>query len=158
MAEKTPALTVVYNLPNFLAGLVSSRNYSRWLSRKASAHCRRDRKRLPHVISMHEFKRAIHQAVTDCRGLDWYTGEQLDWHMISTYNNAASKSGGSICKAKFGLLPTVDHVLTDAGRYEFVICAWRTNDSKSDLSLAEFTNLCRRVLALHGNRTANVDK
>lgn len=139
-----------YALPQFLDGRVTRQNYVRWLSRKAQAHTKRDRQRLSEAIALAHYKQQIHEAVARSDGVDWYTGEPLAWEKISTYNNAESKLSRSIYKASFALLPTVDHVLRSDGLYDFVICGWRTNDAKNDLSLYEFVALCRRVVDRHG--------
>ena len=47
-------------------------------------------------------------------------------------------------------LPVADHVGDGVGEPEFKICAWRLNDSKGQLSLPEFLELCRQVLEFHG--------
>jgi hypothetical protein len=138
-----------YELPEFLAGRVGRVAYIRWLQRKAAAHVKRDRKRVKHPISIAEYKAAINSAVHSSQGVDWYTGENLDWEKISTYDNAASQSGRSEYKASLALLPTVDHVLATDGTYNFVICSWRTNVSKNDLPLNEYLILCRKVIARH---------
>ena len=151
----------IYKLPEFLTGRVDRVKYIRWLGRKASAHVKRDRLRLNKKIALSAYKQEIHRAVHDSGGNDWYTGEALEWEKISTYDNEASKSDRSIYKARFGLLPTVDHVLSDDGTYTFAICAWRTNDAKNDLSLREFVLLCQKVVSLHrhliGDATAEID-
>lgn len=143
-----------YELPEFLNGRVSKENYVRWLHRKAVAHVKRDRLRLSDPITNTIYKQQIHAAVRESHGLDWYTGEPLAWEKISTYNNEQSKAHRSIYKAGFALLPTVDHVLRIDGAYDFVICGWRTNDAKNDLSLTEFLKLCRLVIAHHGGEAA----
>ncbi len=81
---------------------------------------------------------------------DWYTGEDLAWEKISSYDHNSSKKHRSAYKAELALLPTVDHILNEDGSFGFVICAWRTNDAKNDLSLSEFVQLCRRVIEIHG--------
>jgi hypothetical protein len=143
-----------YELPDFLVGRVTKENYVRWLHLKAMAHVKRDRLRRSEAITNTGYKRQIHAAVYASAGLDWYTGEPLDWEKISTYNNEASKAGRSIYKAAFALLPTVDHVIRVDGAYDFVICGWRTNDAKNDLSLNEFLKLCRLIIARHGGEAA----
>jgi len=90
---------------------------------------------------------AIHKAVADGGGLDEYTGESLDWELISTYNNEDSKRGRRAYKRKFAKLPTVDHVGDGTGPANFVVCGWRTNDCKNDLPREEFIEFCRAVLA-----------
>lgn len=135
-----------YSLPDFLEGEVTILAYRRWLSRKSIAHVRRDRKR-GNISALNEaYKIAIHKAVLDSRGYDDYTGEKLNWKLISTYKNDESKSGRRTYKAGFALLPTVDHVGDGLGAADFRICGWRTNDSKNDMTYTEFVELCRRVL------------
>lgn len=120
--------------------------YERWLRRKAIAHVRRDRKRSADAIVCEDYRLRIHAAVCDHGTHDFYTGEALDWSLVSTWNNDKAKAGRSVYKAGLALLPTVDHVARDGG-WDFVICAWRTNDAKNDLSHDEFIALCRRVVA-----------
>jgi hypothetical protein len=141
----------LFELPAFLDGVISPEAYVRWLQRKAAAHVRRDRKRWNNSASVSEYKRAIHNAVCVSGGKDAYTGEQLDWHLISTYDNDESKQGRREYKARFALLPTVDHVGDGTGPVDFKICAWRTNDAKGDLSLEEFVALCSKVLATNNS-------
>ena len=143
-----------FALPAFLRGQVSQEAYTRWLGRKAAAHVKRDRLRSTHEITGSHYRQQIHAAVCESGGIDFYTGETLAWDKLSTYCNAESKAGRSAYKAGFALLPTADHVLLDDGRYDFVICGWRTNDAKNDLCHAEFLNLCRQVIGHHENRTA----
>ena len=66
--------------------------------------------------------------------------DQINMRIYDTVNNGVYKAG-------FAMLPTVDHVARPDGRWDFVICAWRTNDAKNDLSHYEFIDLCRRVIA-----------
>jgi hypothetical protein len=135
-----------FDLPTFLDGVLTRKVYVRWLQRKATVHIRRDRKRgTPRVRSLN--KSAIHQAVCASGGKDAYTVEELHWGLISKYNNEESKQGRRVYKARFALLPTVDHVGDGIGPADFKICSWRTNDAKSDLSLEEFVALCERVVA-----------
>jgi hypothetical protein len=83
-------------------------------------------------------------------GLCRYTGETLDWSLISTYNNEESKKGRRAYKAKFAKLPSVDHVGDGLIEPDFVICGWAVNDAKGDLNLADFLALCKKVLKHHG--------
>jgi len=139
-------------LPEFLAGKVSAEQYARWLSRKAAAHVKRDRKRDFDGAIGAAYRDAIHQAVVMSGGRDAYTGEDLHWDLLSQYDNEKSKAGRSVYKATFGLLPTVDHLDASANAVSFRICAWRTNDAKNDLSHDSFLDLCRRTL-LHAGYT-----
>jgi hypothetical protein len=136
-----------YALPAFLSELVSQEAYVRWLGRKATAHIRRDKKRGNTTAVNEAYKVAIHRAVVESDGRDAYTGEELDWTLISRYDNAESKEKRRYYKASFALLPTVDHVGDGLGAADFRICGWRTNDAKGDLTHDEFVALCRRVVA-----------
>jgi hypothetical protein len=149
-------MSKMFALPAFLQDAVSQEAYTRWLGRKAAAHLKRDRARSQLEITGSHYRQRIHSAVCKSGGIDFYTGERLDWDKLSTYSNEDSKAGRSAYKAGFALLPTVDHVLLDDGRYDFVICGWRTNDAKNDLCHTEFVELCRRVIA-HHEAEAGVD-
>lgn len=153
-------MTKKRELPPFLEAVVSLDVYERWLVRKAAAHVKRDRKR-GHTCSGSAYRHAIHEAVLRSDGRDAYTGEALDWTLISTYDNEDSKAGRHAYKAGFALLPTVDHVASDATSASFKICGWRTNDAKHDLSVNAFLDLCRSVLEHAGyvvQQTANIDR
>jgi hypothetical protein len=141
-----------YPFPEFLVGVVSETAYRRWLQRKASTHRRRDRKRGNIATINEQYKWEIHRAVMVSNGHDFYTGERLDWKLISKYNNAASRQGKREYKKLFALLPTVDHVTDGKGRADFVICGWRTNDSKNDLTYEDFRDLCEKVIAIAKRR------
>jgi hypothetical protein len=86
--------------------------------------------------------------------LDYYTGEPLDWKLVSTYDNESSKSGRTHYKKTLALLPTIDHTVDEHGRPRFVICSWYVNDAKSDLSIEDFYRLCERVLKYKGERNS----
>lgn len=136
--------TRLYALPTCITGC-DQKKYDRWLQRKAEAHVRRDGKRgSKHTVA--EYKRAIHDAVLADGHLDHYTGEPLDWSLISTFRNAEAKLGRSKYKKTLWLLPTVDHTLDAGGKQKFVICSWKVNDAKGDLSHDEFCALCELVL------------
>ena len=142
-----------YKAPSSLK--LSHETYIRWLRRKAAAHLKRDRKRFPHLtLTGESYRQQIHAAVCDHGTHDFYTGEKLDWSLVSTYDNAASKKGGSAYKSGFALLPTVDHVFEPDGTWRFVICAWRTNDAKNDMSHDDFLALCQRAVDHHRERDA----
>lgn len=142
-------MSTKHDMPSFLDGVVTPEVYRHWLTRKVAAHVRRDLKR-GHKCTSSAYRAAIHEAVVRSRGKDFYTGEKLDWHLISTYNNEDSKKGRHAYKAGFALLPSVDHVDAEATKARFEICSWRTNDAKNDLSLRSFRSLCRRVLTHAG--------
>jgi hypothetical protein len=144
-----------HTLPAFLTGKVSPDAYERWLGRKAQAHVKRDRARGNPGAMRAQYKEAIHAAVLASRGVDAYSGDELDWSLISTYRNEDSKASRSVYKAKFAKLPTVDHCLPGGTEASFCICGWGVNDAKNDLSLPEFVALCRRIIA-HADKTRDV--
>ena len=124
-----------YQLTNKLASLVDQETYERWLHRKALAHVRRDRNRGNTSATNELYKIAIHKAVCESDGKDCYTNEDLDWSLLSKYNNEQSKKHGRHYKKQFALLPSIDHVGDGTGEADFKICAWRTNDAKNDLKM-----------------------
>lgn len=139
-------MTRKYPLPPFLEGKIDQKSYDRWFSRRSIAHIRRDKNRGNLNAINESYKKAIHQAVFDSSGFDEYTGEMLDWHLVSKYDNDKSKKDKRKYKALFCLLPTVDHVDDGLGEPNFKICGWRTNDSKGDLTYEELLQFCRHVL------------
>lgn len=145
-------ITRKYALPPFLKGIINPLDYERWLSRKAIAHLRRDRDKGNSSATNEAYKIAIHKAVIESKGKDAYTGEKLDWQLLSKYNNEESKKLGRVYKQRFALLPSVDHVGDGLGPADFKICSWRTNDAKNDLSLIDFVKLCRKVVASYESR------
>ncbi|WP_298151646.1 MULTISPECIES: hypothetical protein [Metallibacterium] len=143
-----------YAFPQCLAGRVAPAVYSRWLQRKAAAHVKRDRRRGNSNATVSAYKQAIHNAVVASGGRDAYTGEDLDWSLISQYDNEKSKQLGRSYKKELAALPTLDHVGDGLGHPDFVISSWRTNDAKHDLTLQEFLALCAAVLKYHGYSVA----
>jgi hypothetical protein len=134
-----------YPLPHFLIDVIPQAKYARWLSSKAAAHVKRDIKHRPDITKI-EYKKRIHEAVIRSGGNDAYTGETLDWSLLSTWDNKKAKEHGSRYKSQFALLPSVDHVSERRGPTEFTICAWRTNAAKNDLSIEDFIHLCEKVI------------
>ena len=135
-----------YQLSEEMQDLVEQKTYERWLQRKAMAHVKRDKGRGNTTATVESYKIAIHQAVCHSKGKDVYTNEELNWSLLSKYDNEESKKRGRHYKKEFALLPSVDHVGDGTGEADFKICAWRTNDAKNDLSLDEFIELCTKVV------------
>jgi hypothetical protein len=142
-------------LPPFLVGRVDPLVYERWLDRKAAAHLKRDRKRGYVNVTGSLYREEIHKAVLASEGRDYYTGEELDWSLLSKYNNAESLAGKHAYKASFALLPTIDHIESARKNSGFLICGWRTNDSKHDLTHGEFIQLCKLVLHKAGFKVSS---
>ena len=142
-----------YRLPDCLREHnVDEQAFVRWLHRKAQAHVNRDRKRDVQNISVAGFKEAILRAVIEAGGRDYYTGQALDWHRISKWNNADSSQNSVAYKREFWNLPTVDHDFTDPARTAFRLCSWRLNDAKGDQTIDELLALADLVRT-HRNRS-----
>lgn len=137
-------------MPTFLKHLIDQTVYERWLRRKAQAHVKRDRRRGNKTAVGEAYRGAIHAAVELSGGRDSYTGEQLNWSLISKYDNDESKLKGRAYKKMLAHLPTIDHVGDGTGIADFRICGWRTNDAKHDLDFGEFLEVCRTVLEHNG--------
>ena len=140
-----------YQLNDELSVLVEQTVYERWLYRKAAAHVKRDRARGNTTATNESYKIAIHKAVCESDGKDACTDEELDWSLLSKYDNEQSKKHGRNYKKQFALLPSVDHVGDGTGEADFKICAWRTNDAKNDLSYPELVELCTKILNVYNN-------
>ena len=133
--------------PEWLINQCRQEVHVRWLSRKAAAHCRRDRHRhADSPASVRSCKGAIHQAIITSRGNDAYLGESLSWTLLSTYRYKVFKVRKRAFKHSHAQLPTVDHVDDGSTDPEFKICSWRVNDAKLDLLYADFVKLCRLVM------------
>lgn len=144
---RTSIRPIKHPLPDCLKGKCEPSRYSRWLLRKATAHARRDGKRFgKDGRTVGQYREEIHQAVMAGGDRDFYTGEPLDWSLIGRFENAAAKAGRSVYKKKFAMLPTVDHTFDENGQRKFVICSWKVNDAKCDLTLEEFHQICEAVL------------
>jgi len=141
-----------YRPPEFLEGVVPQEAYERWLDRKAKKHVKRDRARGNQTATVEQYKTAIHQAVEESNGKDAYTNEELNWFLLSQYDNEQSKKHGRKYKKAFALLPSLDHVGNGIGLADFKICAWRTNDAKNDLSYEEFLELSHKVIRAEKSR------
>lgn len=149
-------MTKKYPVPSFLTNIDQDR-YERWLRRKAAVHLKRDKAKGNAVASGESYRKAIHAAVEASNGLDVYTGEQLNWSLISTFNGDDARRGGREHKATFALLPTVDHLGDGMCEGNFAICSWRTNDAKNDLSRSDFVQLCRDVVRYYDSTNKGND-
>jgi hypothetical protein len=152
----TETQTRVYAVPEVLRGKVKQADYNRWLKKKAMAHVKRDRKRWDNPnLTVSGYKQAIHRAVHLHKGVDPYTGKELKWDQILTYDNEKSKAEGSDYKRKFNLLPTIDHVSNEAIEDPvFEILSWEVNDAKNDMSRDSFIQLCQTIAEHMANKPA----
>ena len=135
-----------YSLPPFLAKKITKEVYKKWLQRKAAAHFRKDTRRGFKNISVTKYKELIHQAILESKGKDAYTGEDLNWKLISKYDNKKAKNLGGKYKKKFYYLPTVDHETPNKKNPSFKICSWKINDIKNDLTLEELLIECKKLI------------
>ena len=65
--------------------------------------------------------------------------------LIGTYDNREATTGKGENKKRYAMLPTIDH-RTNQPEPDFVICAWRTNDAKHDMTPQELLQFCTAVL------------
>lgn len=121
----------------------SRHTYPGWVQRKAVTLCKRDQKR-GGSGNVQQYRLAIHQAVLASEGRDHWTGEWLDWDLIGTYDTREAAGNGEH-KKQFAMLPTIDH-RSNRPEPDFVICAWRTNDAKHDMTPQELLEFCTAVL------------
>ena len=136
--------------PSFLEGVLTYEEYRRWLGGKAKSHALGDRRRWSDSgvwPSVSGYNMAIHQAVLDSEGRDFYTGEELDWALLRPGVYDSRIRYDSKTRRRFFLRPSVDHVDSEpTDEPDFVICASRTNSCKSDLSVAELREFCELFL------------
>ena len=118
--------------------------YPGWVQRKAVTLAKRDQKR-GGVGNVQQYRLAIHEAVLASEGRDHWTGEALAWELIGTYDNRDTATGKGESKKRFAMLPTIDQRSNQA-EPDFVICAWRTNDAKHDMTPQELLQFCSAVI------------
>jgi len=122
----------------------SKQIYPGWVQRKAVTLSKRDQKR-GGSGNVQQYRLAIHQAVVASQGRDHWTGERLDWDLIGTYDTREAGGDQGEHKRQYAMLPTIDH-RSNQPESDFVICAWRTNDAKHDMSPHELLEFCKAVL------------
>jgi len=140
------AKSAQYPLPGFLEGICTVSVYDKWLDNKADTLLKRDKKRRkPYARAATDrlYKEKIHKAIMDNGQCDPFTGDALDWKLISTWDTSPARAPEPGYRKKFALMPTVDHI--DPDLLEFEICSWMVNDCKSYLNPKEFVALCRRI-------------
>ena len=115
-----------------------NKNIDDWISRKAKSLQRRDRKKSGKIASVDEYRKAIKKAIEESCGRDYYTGEKLDWHLITDEKVGRSK--------RFHNLPTIDHYNPQKKDLDFKICSWVVNDMKSDLQPEEFIKKIEKII------------
>jgi hypothetical protein len=144
-----------YPLPDFLKGRIPESVYDKWLNAKANTLRHRDiRIKRPYAILTTKgmYKEKIHKAVVDAGQYDPYTGEPLQWELVSTWDSNEAKKGGDEYKDKFLLMPSVDHCDPKSDTLEFEIVSWLVNDCKSGLTPSQFVDLCKKIAARRGEK------
>jgi hypothetical protein len=143
---KLTAVARKWRIPDCLKPTVSDEDaFRKWLNRKAASVRRRDRKRNVPILSLSTMKQAIISAIERSGGSDFYTGEALDWHLISKWVGREDGITATEYRRRFWMLPSVDHDFTDPANPAFHVCSWRMNDSKNDQSVEEFLELAAKV-------------
>ncbi len=136
---------IKYELPNFLLGIVSKDTYTKWLGRKSRSLIKRDRKKKYFLnYSPEKYKVEIHKTIIKSGGIDYYTGEKLDWKKMGKYDNEKSKKIGRDYWRLFLDAPSVDHY--DNKKLVFKICSILTNDMKNHMDENEFIERCKKVI------------
>ena len=150
-------MEIKYELPRFLEGTLTREDYTDWLDLKAGSHFERDRERFGTQLerSRANYKEDIHDAARSSEGKDFYTGEQLDWSLIGTYNNEEAQRKGGEYRKELALLPTVDHEDPASPDTELRICGMQTNDWKSVLTVGELEDQCKKFLRAQGYAIAS---
>ncbi len=138
----------VYELPAFLEGICTLKEYRKWILRKAKYILERDQRRgriCSIGATMSIYRRAIHAAVIACGLFDPFTGDRLAWEKIGTW--VSEKQGGFTVEYNdFALLPTIDHTDPEAKELQFEICGWLINTCKSNFTPEEFVAICKSVV------------
>jgi hypothetical protein len=138
---------VTYPLPQFLVGLISLLRYNAWIQERASTLYHRDlRRKRPCAIngSIAQYRDAIHASVMAAGLTDPFTGDDLLWELIETWDPKKPISHDDFVKS-YCWMPTVDHKDPHATTVEFEICSWQVNNCKNDQSVEEFLEMCGTV-------------
>ena len=132
------------HVPDIVRNLgIGCQRYVEWLERQAQ-NCRtRDSKGARRPID--EYREAIHKAVLKSNGVDYYTGEPLEWNRL---NHDKPMGGGQHNHRIRGRYPSVDHY-HGVDRLQYRICAGSVNHAKGALSHQQFVTLCRKVAQHH---------
>jgi hypothetical protein len=137
-----------YTLPPFLQGVVSLKDYREWLDLRGRDQHQRDlklKRSYAKTNSVMMYKQKIHQAVLDGGQFDPYTGEKINWGLIS--KEKTLKMANFIDNG-YAMHPAVDH--TDPEEFGFEICTWISNESKSCMTSDQFVDFCRKVTRFRG--------
>jgi hypothetical protein len=140
-----------YMLPPFLQGVVSLKDYRDWLDHKANHLWVRDNKLNRPCAKenpIRAYKQKIHQAVIDGGEFDPYTGEKINWELISKVKTLKREEYVNDFLNANAMLPAVDHINPE--EFGFEICSWISNESKSCMTPEEFVGFCQKVVSFRG--------
>lgn len=144
--EKGTDMTEKFKLPECLKKLdVSETAFRHWLQRKAESCQRRDKKRKIKGVTVSATKQRILKAIEEADGCDYYTGLQLDWKLISKWNNDEAFKRRGEYKIKFWNLPTIDHEVPSSDVTRLRLCSWQLNDAKNDQTIQELLILAENI-------------
>ncbi|MGB7569428.1 MAG: hypothetical protein WBM07_16315 [Chitinivibrionales bacterium] len=141
---------VIFNcaLPPFLVGILSLKDYHYWLRQEAH-HLRNSDLKLKRSYALENsltaYKQKIHQGVLDGGEFDPYTGDKINWNLISKEKPHKKNDFIANYLNDHALQPAVDHINPE--EFGFEICSWISNQSKSCMTSDQFVDFCRRVIS-----------
>ena len=152
-----PGESTKYFLPDFLQGRVELSVYRKWLIEHGCSLFIRDAKmKRPCAAGSNEtiYTELIHAAVQRSGKSDPFTGQELAWEIINTWDTKAPWAHDPAVMKKFAPLPTVDHKYPSAAALDFEICSLAINESKSSLTPEEFVAQCGKIVEFRKNRVS----
>ena len=100
-----------------------------------------------------EYRLAIHRAVEQSKGRDFYTGEDLEWYLLNNQKPATPGRRGHLQRSRY---PSVDHY-HGPNRPTYKIYGGIVNHAKGALDHQQFVRLCRKVAKHHENWADGAD-
>jgi hypothetical protein len=137
-----------YTLPPFLQGVVSLKDYRKWLDHRGLVLRQNDLKLKRPYAKLNftsAYKENIHQAVLDGGQFDPFTGEKINWGLIT---EDKTKGKGNFIDNGYAMYPAVDHINPE--EFGFEICSWISNESKACMTPDQFVDFCRKVVSFRG--------
>ena len=120
--------------------------YNAWLDKQSTSCKQRASAEKRQPISV--YRQAIHSAVERSRGLDEWTGEELEWNRLNNEKSTTPGRRGHIQRARY---PSVDHFL-GCDSLDFRICSGVVNHAKGALDPQQFVAMCRKVVEQYDKR------
>lgn len=131
--------------PRFVrkGGLLCSA-YAAWLKRETNRLRERDRDWLTRPKEA-AYIAALHKAVVESKGCDFYTGTPLQWRLLARPRRRTTGRRGHVSE---GRRPSVDHV-HGIHSLQFRMCEANVNAAKGPLTDRQFLRLCKAVTDHH---------